>query len=124
MRAELRRGSKPGDTIYVLSNTDEALKQEPTLLEEAHKSRVKKGLKNKLIYSYKKGYVKSDTRLKREAVKLNQDIRANINLYPNKATFGTYDKDNPAGILIESSDIVGALRQLFELAWDAVKSKK
>lgn len=124
MRAELRRGSRPGDTIYLLSNVDKAIKIEPNVLEESSKSRLKKRLPLQAIYSYRKGVVESSPKLKRETIKLDKEIKANINIYPNKASFLTYNETKPMGVLVESLEIVGALRQLFETAWDALKSKK
>jgi hypothetical protein len=53
----------------------------------------------------------------RTTKKMPGSVKADITLYDTGATLLTYQGKDSIGIVIESKEIVGALRQLFELAW-------
>jgi len=111
---ELLRKAKKGDTIYGLVNYDEVLKADPAVAPA--KTRVKKGIKAKVLYYSKDNTLSSDPKALRRAQKVDKNFSAEINLYPTKASFITYAGEQTVGILVESPKIVETLRQLFELA--------
>ncbi len=120
--ADARRKAKRGTTIYAMSNYDEVIKVVPDIFNTSPKSRLKKKLSSKLIYSYK-DEIPSDNSILRETKRSKQPIKADINLYEDSALLVTYGENTPTitGIIIESEPIVQALRQLFEMAWNNKK---
>ncbi len=121
--SDTRRKARVGSTIYAMSNYDEVTRLVPDIEKTSPKNRLKKRLSSKLIYSFK-DEVPSDKGLLRETMRLNSPVQADINLYEDRALLISYGSEgkSSAGIVIESKEIVGALRQLFELAW--TKDKK
>ena len=122
--ADMRRKARRGSTIYAMSNYDEVVKVFPDVFKSSPNTRLKKKLSSNLLYSYSEE-VKSDKALLREAKRFPEKIKADINLYEDRAALLSYS-DNAkdlTGIVIESPAIVGALRQLFEQAWSNNKSK-
>lgn len=111
---ELLRKAKKDDTIYAIVNYDEVLKADPTITPA--KTRVKKGIKSKVLYYSQDNTLESDSKALRSTKKVDKNFSAEINLYSTKASFITYAGDQTVGILIESPKIVETLRQLFELA--------
>ncbi len=111
-----RKKAKPGTEIYSLTNVDEIERKLPGHLGSNPSHRVKKKISSKVIYSYV-GDVPSDPKLLRQTYKIGQPVIADIDLYDDRASLETYGEKNSVSILIESKEIVGALRQLFELAW-------
>jgi sugar-specific transcriptional regulator TrmB len=112
---DLLRKAKKGDTIYAVVNYDEAIKADPNT--SLSKVRVKKGIASKVLYSSKTAELKKNPKtLLNQVVKADKDFKAEINLYPTKASFITYSDEQTVGILIESPKIVETLRQLFEIA--------
>ena len=120
----LRRTAKPKSTIYGFSNVDEILKIFPSITKENPKNRIKKKLASNLIYSWQDGELGSGPKVLRQSIKLNKPIAADITLYEEKCTLMTYEGENSIGVVIESKEIVRALRQLFELAWAEVSKTK
>lgn len=118
-----RRTSKPGSQIYSMMNADETEMMFPGHLTRNPHLRLKKKLSSKVIYSYEGKQFPSDQSLLRETHKLNEPVIADIDLYRDKASLITYQGKNSVAVLIESKEIVGALRQLFELAWENRKKK-
>lgn len=116
------RKARPGSEIYAMTNKDEVLRIFPETTGSLPKARLKKKLSSKLLYSYSKGEFPSDPKLLRETKKLKEPVKADIGLDEDRATLIAYggDPEELTGILIESPEIVGALRQLFELAWKNV----
>jgi hypothetical protein len=117
--ADLRRKARPGSTIYAMSNYDEVFRILPNVAQTSPASRLRKRLSSKVMYSYDKGEIKTDRKLLRETKKIDEPIKADIILYEDKAALMSY-ADQPAdmtGVIIESPAIVGALRQLYERAW-------
>lgn len=116
----LRRKAKPKTTIYALNNFDEVVKIFPDIFTANPKARLAKNIASKLFYFYK-DEILSDKTLLRSTKRLPYPVLADINLYEDRAALLTYSDDPKklTGILIESPEIVGALRQLFELAWEA-----
>ena len=119
----MRRKSRAGTVIYGLMNNDEVQKVFPQHLKQNPDLRLKKKLSSQVLYSSKADDFKSDPKLLRQTIKLNQPVKADITLYEDRASLLTYHGQESVGVLIESKDIVGALRQLFEMAWDN-QSKK
>jgi sugar-specific transcriptional regulator TrmB len=113
----LKRQSRPKAEIYAVTNVDEVLKIFPDILKQNPEYRIKKQLPSKLIYSYSKGEVASSKKMLRTTKKMPGSVKADITLYDTGATLLTYQGKDSIGIVIESKEIVGALRQLFELAW-------
>lgn len=114
---ELYRKSLPGSQIYGLMNVDEVEKVITDVFKSSPEHRLKKKISSKVIYSYRKE-VPSDAKLLRQTKRISQPIKADISLHEEIASFCTYAGKNSIGVIIESKEIVAALRQLFELAWD------
>jgi len=114
----LKRRSAPKAEIYAVTNVDEVLKIFPDMLKQNPEYRLKKKLSSKLIYSYSNGELPSSKKILRTTQKVSSPIKADITLYDTGATLLTYQGENSIGIVIESKEIVDALRQLFELAWN------
>lgn len=104
--------------IYAMSNYDEVLKIFPDILKFNPQKRLKKKISSKVIYSFESGEIKTDPKLLRETKKVSSPIKADINLHEKTASFLTYNGDKSVGIILENKEIVEALRQLFEMAWD------
>lgn len=117
VNAYLRRKAKPSLEIYGMSNVDEVLKVLPDFLEQNLRFRIAQKISSKFLYSYAKGNLPSGSQYRREAIRLERPVRADITFYEDTAMFLTYEGEQSVGIVIESKEIVGALRQLFELAW-------
>jgi len=115
---ELDRKTKPNSEIYGLMNADEVVKAVPDAFKASPKRRLKKNVSSKVIYSYGKE-MPSDPKILRQTKKVDGPILADISLHDGIASFSTYAAKNSIGVIIESKEIVGALRQLFELAWDS-----
>lgn len=113
----LKRRSAPKAEIYAITNVDEVLKIFPDILKQNPDHRIKKKLSSKLIYSYSKGELPSNRKILRTTQKVNSPVKADITLYDTGATLLTYQGKDSIGVVIESKEIVDALRQLFELAW-------
>ena len=114
---ELQRKAAPNSVIYGLVNYDEVEKIVPGIFKSRPKDRVKKKLSSQIIYSYRKK-VPSDSKLLRETVQIEQPVKADLSLHEDTAFLCTYAGKDSIGVIIESPEIVGALRQLFELAWE------
>lgn len=111
-----RRKTKPGTVVYGISNIDEVLKLYPNVFENMPETRLKKKLSSKLLYSYSAGEVKTSLKHSRQTKRLDDPVMADITLYEEGAILSNYGKD-AVGVVIESKEVVAALRQLFELAW-------
>jgi sugar-specific transcriptional regulator TrmB len=116
---ELRRKARPKSEVYGFANYDEVVKIVPDIFKQNPVARLKKQISSKVIYSFKGGDMSSDPKLLRETKKVSSPVKADILLYEDTAGMMTYrEKPNEiTGIIIESPEIVAALRQLFELAW-------
>lgn len=118
-----RRKASPKETIYAMSNVDELLKFNPSILEQNPRSRAKKRLKSHLLYSFSQGELDDSGAGGRVSRKIEGPVRADIALYEKTASFTTYQGKNSIGVLIESKPIVSALRQLFEQAWENTSAR-
>lgn len=117
MIAELQRKAPHGSMVYGVCNYDEIEKIVPDIFKSSPKGRLKRQVSSKIIYSYRKE-VPSSPKLLREMSRIDQPVTADIALWPSSASLCTYAGKNSIGVIIESPEIVGALRQLFEIAWD------
>ena len=100
-----------------MANIDEVHKLFPDIFIENPQKRLKKNISSKVIYSYNNGELKSSRNELRETKKIKEDVKADINIYENAVVISTYRGNDTVGVSIESKDIAGVLRQLFELAW-------
>ena len=116
MANELQRKAKPGAEGYGFVNYDEVDKIASDVLKSNSQRRAKKQNSSKIIYSYHKE-VPSDPKQRRQTMRIEDQIKADITMREGIAVFSTYAGKDTLGIVIESKEIVGALRQLFELAW-------
>ncbi len=114
---EITRKTPANSEIYGLMDADEVVKTVPDAFKANPQRRLKKKISSKIIYSYHKE-IPTDAKLLRETRKVKQSIKADICLHDGIASFSTYEGKNSIGVIIESAEIVGALRQLFEMAWD------
>ncbi len=118
------RKARKGDELYALMNIDEVVKlygNKPA----AGQTRVKKGIKAKVIYYTEDGkndsLVASSKQRMRVSKKSDKNFQTEINLYPTCASILTYKGKNSTTVLIESREAVNTLRQLFELAFENMK---
>lgn len=119
INAYLRRKSKPKTVIYGLSNVNEIVRIFPDILKDNPDFRTKKKLASKLFYSWSDKELPSNAKLIRQTKKLGKAVPADITLYEDSASLLTYAGKDSIGIIIESPEIVAALRQLFEMAWQS-----
>ncbi len=112
---ELIRKAKKDDVIYSVVNYDEAIKADPSSTGVSR--RIKKGITAETIYYSKETELTAQKKsLIKKLTRVDKEFQAEINLYPNRASFITYAGEKSVGVLIESPKIVETLRQLFELA--------
>lgn len=112
----LKRKAKPNEVVYGMTNLDELDKMSPDYTESNALKRKKKKIAGKGFYSGSRELV-SDPEFLRETIRLAEDVKADLNLYEDRASIVTYSGDQPVGIVIEGRELVSVLRQLFELAW-------
>ncbi len=115
--SQFRRKAKQNSVMYGVTNIDEVIKIHPSILEDNPQRRLRKKISSKLLYSYSDGELKSDRNILRETKKVDVAIKADLNLYENVVAISTYKDKDPVGIVIESKEVAGVLRQLFEMAW-------
>lgn len=116
--------TKSGSDIYGITNLDELRKMFPHHTAEYPKKRLNKKITSKVIYSSEIEKLDSDKKLLRETYKINSPVRADISLHNDRAIFINYNGTNSIGIIIDDVQIVGVLRQLFELAWSNKQNNK
>lgn len=114
----LRKTVKPKSEIFGLSNVEEIEKMSPGLPKSNPQRRLKKQISSRGFYYSTKRVIKSDPKLLRQAVMVDSPIKADVNLYPDRASFITYRGKDSVAVVIENKEIVETLRQLFELAWE------
>ncbi len=112
----LKRKAKLNEVVYGMTNLDELDKIAPDHTESNALKRKKKQIAGKGFYSGSRE-LKSDPESLRETIRLSEDVKADLNLYEDRASIVTYSGDQPVGIVIEGRELVSVLRQLFELAW-------
>ncbi len=117
---EAQRRAHIGDVGYGVVNYDEVEKIIPDIMKSNPTQRLKKKRSSKIIYSYR-GDFPSDPKLLRETIKVNEPIKADVSLHEDVVAFVTYAGKDSIGVIIESKEIVGVLRQLFEMAWSNKK---
>ena len=113
---ELQRRVAPGSEVYGFANWDEVHKILPDNLKVNSNRRAKKQISSKLIYSYRKE-IPADSKSQRQTMRVTQPVKADVSLYEDYASFCTYAGKDSISVVVESPEIAGALRQLFELAW-------
>lgn len=117
IRAESVKKSKPHTVIYGFTNVEEVLKMVSENIRVSPKLRLQKRIASKVLYWSKTQELPSDPKLLRKTKKVAEPPKADMSLYEDRAVFLTYRGKEAIGIVIESREIVGALRQLFEIAW-------
>lgn len=118
INGQMLKKARPDSTLYAFANYDEVMRLFPEEPETTPVSRLKKNIGTRLMYSGKPE-IKSNPKLLRETKHLKTPIAADIMLYEDKAVLQSYPQDphDTVGIIIESPEILLALRHLFELAW-------
>jgi sugar-specific transcriptional regulator TrmB len=116
--AELIRKTKPKTQIYGVSNVDEVEKLFPGHWEKFPKNLVGKKINSKLLYWSHQKEIPNSKYFLRQTKKLSHPPQADISLMEDRAAILSYKGKDSVGILIESKEIVGVLRQLFEKAWE------
>lgn len=115
--AESVRKSKFKDVVYGFTDQDEAKKIMPNHAKKSPAARLKKKISSKVLYWSTQEELSPSVKLLREVKKLKEPPLADISLYTDRASLVSYHGQDAVAIVIESKEIVGALRQLFELAW-------
>ncbi len=122
LSAYLKRKAKHNEVVYGMTNLDELDKMSPGYTESNALKRKKKKIVGKGFYSGARELA-SDPESLRETIRLHDDVKADLNLYEDRASIVTYSGDQPVGIVIEGHELVSVLRQLFELAWEKQKKR-
>jgi sugar-specific transcriptional regulator TrmB len=121
INGQMIKRSRPGSTLYSFSDFDDVLDMDPEELGRTASQRVKKKIAARQFYSFSKE-LPSDPGAMRETKRLPSKMKAkaDIMLFEGKAVMQSYPTDphEAIGVIIESPEIVGALRQLYEVAWD------
>ena len=120
MDAYMKRKANRREVVYAVEDIDELLKIFPNILEEGPKRRQKKEITSRLFYSGSID-VSDDAATGRQVRRLSEKARGDINIYSDKMTIISYGGQEPVGVIIESKELVGVMRQLFELAWEPKK---
>ena len=125
INGQMIKRTRPGTQLYSFSDFDALLDVDPQELERTAALRLKKNISGRALYSFSKE-LPSDPKALRETKRLPKRAKADIMLFEDKAVMQSYPPDphDTVGIIIESPEIVGALRQLYELAWDNYHPKK
>src|SRR3989344_6022458 len=108
--AENIRKAKPKTTIYAIMNADEADKAYPESAVTLPKGRVKKHIASKLFYWSTQYDIPSQPQSLRETKRLKKSPHADISIYEDRAALLTYKGEDSIGVVIESREIVAALR--------------
>ena len=121
MYADSARKAKRGSVLYGFTNLDEVVTMLPDQPDRSSKSRLKKRISSKVFYSAKERRAESSRTSLRETKLLSHPAAADISIYEDRATLLTYRGKDSIAVAIESKELVQALRQLFELAWNNSK---
>jgi sugar-specific transcriptional regulator TrmB len=119
INGQMLKAARPNSTLYSFSDYDEVLRLVPDEIETTASQRLRKKIKTHQFYSFSKEFP-SDSKLLRETKRLPSQAAADIMLFENKAVMQSYPADphDTVGVIIESPEILAALRQLYELAWN------
>ncbi|MDX1607620.1 MAG: helix-turn-helix domain-containing protein [Candidatus Spechtbacterales bacterium] len=121
---ESNRKVKPKAEVYGLTNVDEVKKMFPEYPKNTSSLRLKKNMPSKVLYwSKDKDALPTNKKALRLTKRLDSPVDADISLLEDRAIIFTYRGKDSMGIVIESKEIVGALRYLFELAWERQNGK-
>jgi len=90
--------------------------------ENYFKKRVEKGVKVKnLLPTSKEGKedIEDSEKYLREMkfIKIFEDLGIEINIYDNKVSIASFDKDHPNGVLIRNRKIAEAFKNIFQFLW-------
>lgn len=111
--------ARSGSTIYGFTNIDEIGRMFPLHNRTYSAKRIKKNISSKMIYSsHPDSQLNNNKSNLRQVIKIDTPIKADISLYEDRAVFINYNGQDSVGIIIDDQQIVGAMRQLFELAWE------
>jgi sugar-specific transcriptional regulator TrmB len=107
--------------IYSFVNLDNIYEYTPGHEEDYVKQRIQSKVYNHLIYTRKEGAIPNFTnsKLYREAKYLppkDFPLSADITVYDNKVVMEAY-KGKIIGVIIESSEIAGAVKAIFQALW-------
>jgi sugar-specific transcriptional regulator TrmB len=119
----LKRKAPKNSEVYSLSNFDEVLKIFPDVVNKNPQDRKRKNITSKLIYSSETSSLDNDPGTGRKVKKIDSPVKGDINIYSDRMSILSYKDDDSVGVIIESKEIVAAMRQLFELAWDKQNKK-
>ncbi|MFM7853821.1 MAG: hypothetical protein ACKO96_18335, partial [Flammeovirgaceae bacterium] len=112
----LQRKSAKNETVYAISDLHEVLKIIPGILTQGPERRKRKNISSKIFYSGEE-VLSNDRASRRQAIKLKDKAKGDLNIYNDRMTILSYKGDESTGVIIESKEIVAVIRQLFELAW-------
>lgn len=111
-----------GKEIFAITDYESAYKAFPVFFEDYFRQRIKKKIKvRNIIPDSKKG--RDDLRRAKELLRnmkfipLVKDLKIEINLYDDKASIVSFDPEGIYGVLIESSVISQALKNIFGYIW-------
>lgn len=124
INAQMLKKAQPGSSLYAFSDFDEIHRLVPEAPVNTASLRVKKKIPAKQFYSSSKE-MPSDPKALRETKRLPKRAAADLMLFEDKAVFQSYPADphDTVGVIIESPEILAALRQLYELAWQNYSEK-
>lgn len=112
-----RKHAKPNSTTYVMFNVDEADRLAKEAGQTSVEFRKKKNIAVQTMYYSDKIEIKSDSKINRQSKRLEFKPKADITLQEDFAILSSYRDSSLVSMVLESKDIVEALRQVFEMAW-------
>jgi HTH-type transcriptional regulator, sugar sensing transcriptional regulator len=112
----LEKHNEPSRMIYSVDLLNQLFSEdEKRLIRER---RVNNQIKNKVIYTFDKGEIKSDNFSERKKIiDKKYDVEADIAIFGNKVRIASI-KNKIAGIIIEDSEIANTLKTLFDISWE------
>ncbi len=93
-------------------------------IDQWHRRRVKKGVKDKLIYNYPDPYAEKISKLEFTEVRFMPrkiDSKTAINIYGNKVAILLWSGETPITIMIDNEKVANDFRQYFNFFWDVAR---
>jgi len=123
MDSYLNRKTSKEEIVYSYTDTDEIRRLMPAMLEKGTARRRKKGYTLKVLHTGKL-YGDPDTDSGLQAIELDDKARGSIQIYNDRMTLMSHEGEQSVGIIIEGKTVVGAVRHLYEMAWEGQELKK
>lgn len=126
---DFMRDLEQGSTICAFTPLDEMVRFSPDYIKRQPESRLKKKIKNRVIYTHKDGPVPNASSKKalREVRFLPRDkfpLTGQISIVPNKKIGLIVYRNNLVAVNIENPDIANTFKTIFDAVWDCISKAK